>query len=160
MANIEKTLTDNNLDPLIDNISKAASELKQYIENVKKPDQSNIPQEIKNIYLIILHFINNPSQNEVYRAQTHVANMIDQMDDDQQTDKEILEQTQIHLDKLYELLEQQKHKDKLTEQSELLKYIDDSIQEGVRNLSLNTPQQNLKTQPSFPNISTPTLWSH
>ena len=38
------------------------------------------------------------------------------MDDDQQDDKKILKQTQIHLDKLYELLEQQKNKDKLTEQ--------------------------------------------
>ena len=35
MTNIGKSLTHNNVDPLIDNISKAALELKQYIENIK-----------------------------------------------------------------------------------------------------------------------------
>ena len=99
--------------------------------------------------MIISHFIDNPSQNEVYRAQTHVANMIEQIDDDQSDNKVVLNQTQIYLDKLYELIEQQNNAKKLEEQAELLKYLDDSIQEGIKNMTVSTPQQATKNQPAL-----------
>ena len=84
---------------IADNISTLLLEYKKYIDDLdaKYPE---ISIDTKNIILIIKYFLNKPSRNEVYHAQTHVANMIYSSEDDSPTVKEILEKVEIYLDKI------------------------------------------------------------
>ena len=66
--------------------------------------------------------------------------MLDQNDDDQQDDKEILEQTHIHSYRLYEITWTAEKYRWINRTLRIIK-IYNWIQEIVRNLSLNTPQQ-------------------
>ena len=130
--------------PAAVDISTTALKLKEYITDVENQN-TEISVETKNIILVIKYFIDSPSKNEIYRAQTHVANMIDKIEQDSPNDKEVLEKVQVHLDTIYEILEQHEIFTKQQEEAKLKAYINTSIEDGIKNLTIHTPERKFLT---------------
>ena len=138
--NSQGPLNVNQNDALNDQIKSLCLELSEYIVSLKKPEiKKTISKDTFKILLIIKFFLDSPSTNEVYRAQTHISNMLSKSDTESTVEKETLEKTQLLLDKIYDLLEIQSENLKKSQEQARNKLIDDSINERLACISLKTP---------------------
>ena len=144
--------TPNTDQIILNDVQKLLQKLNEYFNDLE-PDNVLLPMDIKNTILIIKNFIDTPSKTEINRAQAHVANMIDIIGDNSPSDKNVLEQIQIHLDNIHDLLEEQNVLILQQQQTDIEKQMNDSIQMNFKKLKLSNPNQTILE--IFPPTSTP-----
>ena len=136
------------------NVMDGVTVIAKQLKDINTVETEQISDRTKNLIIIIEHFIDTPSKNEVYRAQTHVANMMDKIEDDSPVDKKSLKTVQMHLDKIYDILEQHNMSNNEEERINLQKIIDDTIENKIKIMNINTSEC-IAQQPQFPVSSTP-----